>query len=136
MYEQRSSKLPFIDYVWFAEGGETSDAYDDPAKETWGLAFTKKMTGVYRAELHGPSAYHQIVDSVVGDQYWGVEFYSYVTMRGVNKPELVGKFVDLHVVGDRFFSGMRSMTFLTFEDSKNCAARSPNKASCRTSPVS
>lgn len=87
MYEQKSSKLPFVQLLWRAKVLQVGE-YDDPAKESWGLAFTKKPDGSLGAELLGPAFHHKVLGSAKGDEYWGAEFYPYVTMRGVDKPKL------------------------------------------------
>ena len=104
MYEQKSSKLPFIQCVWRASVIE-ADEYGDPAKDTWGLAFTKRADGTLSAELLGQSFHYKILDSTVGDLYWGIEFYSYVTMKGVDKPAMAGKLIHLNVQDGYFFIG-------------------------------
>lgn len=52
MYEQKSSHLPFIQTIWRARVVK-KDKYDNPAKDTWGLAFTKRADGRLQAELIG-----------------------------------------------------------------------------------
>ncbi len=104
MYEQRPSSLPYIQCIWRASVVQ-ADEYDDPAKDTWGLAFTQRADDSLSAELLGQSFQYSVLDSTVGDEYWGVEFYSYVTMRGVDKPGMTGKLVHLAVADGRFFIG-------------------------------
>ena len=104
MYEQRVSDLPYVQCVWRASVVQ-ADEYDDPAKDTWGLAFTRRVDGAMSAELLGQSFNFRVLDSTVGDEYWGVEFYPYVTMRGVDKPAMTGKLVHLRVADGRFFIG-------------------------------
>lgn len=74
MYEQKSSHLPFIQTIWRARVVK-EDKYDNPAKDTWGLAFTKRADGRLQAELIGSSFSYNVLDSTVGDEYWGVEFF-------------------------------------------------------------
>lgn len=104
MYEQKPSRLPFAEVIWRAKMTQPGE-YSDPAKDTWGLAFTERLDGSLVVELLGPSILHRVVDGNVGDIYWGIEFFAFVTMRGVNKPELTGKFVSLRVEGESFFIG-------------------------------
>lgn len=114
-YEEKSSRLPFIQYLWRANVAQVGK-YDDIAKETWGLAFTKHVDGSLAAELLGPSYSHRVLESALGDEYWGVEFYSSVTMIGVDKPKLTGKLVPLLVIDGNFFIGENSYTIPSFEE--------------------
>lgn len=43
--------------------------YEDPSKETWGLAFMKRAgaSGIGRPFSFG----HRVLDSKIGDEYWG-----------------------------------------------------------------
>lgn len=115
MYEQKPSNLPFIQSTWRARVVQ-EDEYDDPAKDTWGLAFTKHSDGSLAAELLGQSFGYKVLGSTVGDEYWGVEFYSYVTMRGVDKPKMVGKLVPLEVAEGHFSIGSDTYKIPTFEN--------------------
>lgn len=115
MYEQKSSKLPFIQLLWRAKVLQVGE-YDDPAKESWGLAFTKRPDGSLGAELLGPAFHYKVLGSAKGDEYWGAEFYPYVTMRGVDKPKLTGRLVPLHVEGNRFFVGEYSYEVPSFDE--------------------
>lgn len=115
MYEQKPSRLPFVQIVWRAKVVQEGE-YDDPAKTTWGLAFTKRKDGTLRAELLGQSFHYKVLGSNTGDEYWGVEFYSYVTMRGVDKPSLTGKLLSLRVEKNHFFIGEDEYVIPTFDD--------------------
>lgn len=115
MYEQKSSELPIIQLVWRAKVIESGE-YDDPAKDTWGLAFTKRADGTYGAELLGPAYRHKVLDGREGDEYWGVEFYPYVTMRGVNKPKLTGKLMPLRVEERTFFIDKHGYAIPAYEE--------------------
>ncbi len=64
----------------------------------------------------GQSLNYKVLDSTVGDEYWGVEFYSYVTMRGVDKPAMTGKLVHLRVAAGRFFIGDDSYTIPSYDE--------------------
>ena len=114
MYEQKPSPLPFIQCLWRAKVVQEGE-YDDPAKDTWGLAFTRRADGSLSAELLGQSFRYRLLDSAIGDEYWGVEFYSHVTMRGVDKPAITGKLVHLPVSGEHFSIGHDSYSIPTFE---------------------
>ena len=114
-YEERSSRLPFIQCLWLANVAQVGE-YDDIAKETWGLAFTKHADGSLAAELLGPSYRHRVLERVLGDEYWGVEFYSSVTMIGVDKPKLTSKLVPLLVIDGNFFIGENSYKVPSFEE--------------------
>ncbi len=57
-----------------------------------------------------------MLDSTVGDEYWGVEFFSYVTMRGVDKPSIVGKIFRLRVVDKHFAIGDDTYKIPTFDN--------------------
>lgn len=107
MYEHKLSKLPFVESIWRAEVTGEGE-YSDPAKDTWGLAFTKRRDGSLVADLLGQSIQHRVFGGSVGDEYWGVEFYPFVTMCGVNKPQLTGKFVSLRVEKGCFLLGTMS----------------------------
>lgn len=116
MYEQNVSPLPYVQYVWRAEEVADGEAYDDPGKDTWGIAFTKKPDGEILAELLGPSFHHRQVDSALGHIYWGVEFYLHVTMRGIDKKKLLGQFIQLPVREGQFFIGNDAYDIPRFED--------------------
>lgn len=64
----------------------------------------------------GPSYSHKVLESALGDEYWGVEFYSPVTMIGVDKPKLTGKLVTLLVIDGKIFIGESSYTIPSFEE--------------------
>lgn len=115
MYEQKLSNLPFIESIWRAQVTQEGE-YSDPAKDTWGLAFTRRQNGSLAAELLGPSIQHRMLAGNVGDEYWGVELYAYVTMRGVNKPQLTGEFVSLRVENSSFFIGDDVYSIPSFDD--------------------
>ncbi len=104
MYRIKSSNLPFVECLWRIRVGEVAE-WIDSARETWGLAFTRRMDGTMAAELAGPTYRHKTFGGDVGDEYWGAEFYPHVTMRGVDKPALTGKFVHLPVAEGQFLIG-------------------------------
>ena len=114
IYEQKASELPFIQCIWRARVFEVGE-YDDPAKETWGIGFTRRSDGTMSAEVLGQSFHYSILDSNLGDEYWGVEFYPHVTMRGIDKAEVTGKIVSLDVMDDYFFIGEAMYKIPNFE---------------------
>ncbi|MFT4245556.1 MAG: AraC family transcriptional regulator [Micrococcaceae bacterium] len=115
MYLEKPSKLSFIKCLWKAEVTAAVN-YDDPARETWGIAFTEKTKGQLRAELIGPSFGYQVLDSSIGDKYWGVDFYPQVTMQGVIKTEVIGKFAQLPVINGCFVVGEDLYRIPSFEE--------------------
>lgn len=115
MYEQKPSLLPFIQSIWRARVVQ-EDTYDNPAKDTWGLAFTKRADGKPEAVLLGSSFNYGTLDSSIGDEYWGVEFHPFVTMRGVDKPSIVGKLEPLEVVNGRFAIGADTYQIPCFDE--------------------
>ncbi|KUM35272.1 hypothetical protein AR689_14585 [Arthrobacter sp. EpRS71] len=101
MYEQKPSSSPAINSVWRAFV-EEPDIYTDPANEFWGLAFTRHSDATLRAELIGPSLQPRVLESIQGDNYWGVEFRSHVVIDGASKQSILGETVELAVDGDFF----------------------------------
>lgn len=104
MYEEKPSELPTVNCIWHAivtaEG-----TYTDPANEHWGVAFTRRTDGSEAAELIGPTLMPRILSGHVGDEYWGVEFKSYVAMHGVNKQMVLGTAMLLPTTDGQFFIG-------------------------------
>lgn len=104
MYRQHPSVLPFVNCLWWIRVDEAGE-WGDVARETWGLAFIRRIDGTMAAELVGPSYRHVTFGGDVGDEYWGADFHPHVTMRGVDKPALTGKFVRLPVADGQFWVG-------------------------------
>lgn len=115
MYSIYSSELHFVECLWHIRVEVVAD-WIDTARETWGLAFTKRTDGTMAAELVGPSYCHMTFGGEIGDEYWGAEFYPHITMRGVDKPGLTGKFVPLPVADGHFWIGRDSYQIPMFTE--------------------
>jgi AraC-like DNA-binding protein len=115
MYRTYSSELTFVDCLWHIRV-EALSAWTDTARETWGLAFTRRTDGSMAAELVGPSYRHMTFGGDLGDEYWGADFHPHVTMRGVDKPLLTGKFVPLPVADGHFWIGAVSYRIPAFSE--------------------
>lgn len=115
MYRTYSSKLTFVDCLWHIRV-EALSAWTDTARETWGLAFTRRTDGSMAAELVGPSYRHMTFGGDLGDEYWGADFHPHVTMRGVDKPVLTGRFVPLPVADGHFWIGNDSYSIPEFAE--------------------
>lgn len=115
MYILNASVLPYVQHLWWMRIEEAAE-WVDVARETWGLAFTRRTDGTLAAELVGPAYGHNRLGSGTGDEYWGVDFYAHITMRGVDKPALTGKFVSLPVRDGYFFIDNDSYKIPAFAD--------------------
>lgn len=115
MYCLYSSDLPFVECLWRIRVEEVAE-WMDSARETWGLAFTKRTDDSMAAELVGPSYRHMLFGGDIGDEYWGADFYPHITMRGVDKPALTGKFVQLPVAAGQFSIGNDSYQIPAFTE--------------------
>ncbi len=96
MWEQRESPSVDIRSVWRAVV-EEAGAYVIPATESWGIAFAHGVDGQLRAELDGPATSSRVIESFLGERYWGVELEAHVLVRDAPKPQDCDVMVELPV---------------------------------------
>lgn len=121
MYSVITSTLPSVECLWRIQGLTLTDhrsgLWIDPARETWGLAFTKRVDATMRAELIGPSHHHHVQEGgEPGNVYWGADLHPHFKLRGIDKSSLTGKFVQLPVAGEYFFLGEDAFKIPTFPE--------------------
>ena len=77
-----------IHSLWRAEAIQ-DDTYSDPANEYWSIGFIKHVDGTVSADVFGPSLTPRVVAGYEGEAYWGIEFHAHVTIKGVNKGDIL-----------------------------------------------
>lgn len=104
MYIQEDSSLSFINCIWHAVA-EHDGVYTDPANEYWCLGFIRHSDGSLSVELYGPSVYPRVLEGRAGEEYWGIEFKTYVTLSALSKGEILNAHVTLRIAGATFLIG-------------------------------
>ncbi|MDO5677062.1 MAG: helix-turn-helix domain-containing protein [Propionibacteriaceae bacterium] len=66
-----------------------------PGSQYWAISFARRPDGVTRVEIEGPSLAARTVESVEGEEYWGVELAAHVMLRGAPKDSLLGGVVTI-----------------------------------------
>ncbi|WP_221584647.1 helix-turn-helix domain-containing protein [Microbacterium sp. G2-8] len=96
MWSERASSHDAIRTVWSARV-EQAGRYPVAASEHWGLSFVRHVDETVTCELDGPTLAPRILDGVIGEEYWGVEWQSHVFMRNIDKSAVIGETVALPV---------------------------------------
>lgn len=101
MYFQEDSSLPYINCIWHATSRQDG-VYTDAANEYWCLGFVRHSDGLLSVELYGPSLQPRILEGRAGEEYWGIEFKTYVTLAAISKGDILNAHVNLPVADASF----------------------------------
>jgi AraC-like DNA-binding protein len=96
VWEEHPGTSPAVRRRWRAFV-EVPGRYPIAASEYWGISFIRRGDGSLAAELDGPTLAAQVVESVEGESYWGVELAAHVFVPGVDKHLITGATIALPV---------------------------------------
>lgn len=118
---ERPGVSSLVRTVWCAEV-EYAASYPVGGSEYWGISFTRSPEGVLGATIDGPSLRASVVESRLGDRYWGVELASHVVVADAPKSAVRGRSLPLPVEAERVRIGGGSWPVPGVEDLESWVA--------------